>query len=184
MEEAKILELYRQRDQRAVEETEKAYGALCRGLAGKILRDPRDVEECVNDGYLRLWQRIPPERPESLKSYLACVVRNLALDRLRRADAVKRGGSSVTVCLDELEQITGRDEVERRIMTRELGRAVDRFLRTQKPEQRMIFLRRYYYLESRREIARRFGISAAQVSVTLSRVRKRLRTYLKQERFL
>ena len=184
MDDTQIIELFRQRDQRAIEETEKAYGSLCRELARRILRDPQDAEECVNDSYLRLWQQVPQEQPNSLKSFLTCIVRNLALDRLRRKDAVKRGGSTVVLCLEELGQVIGRDSVESHVMARELGRAVDRFLRTQSPEQRSIFMRRYYYLESQKEIAQRFGITTAQVYVVLSRVRKRLRIYLKQEGLL
>ena len=94
-----IIALYNKRDQQALEETEKAYGGLCRNLARRILRDPQDAEECVNDSLLRLWQRIPPDSPDSLGSYLSRILRNLCLDRLRQQGALKRGGAAVTVCL-------------------------------------------------------------------------------------
>jgi RNA polymerase sigma-70 factor (ECF subfamily) len=179
-----IIALYNKRDQQALEETEKAYGGLCRNLARRILRDPQDAEECVNDSLLRLWQRIPPDSPDSLGSYLSRILRNLCLDRLRQQGALKRGGAAVTVCLDELEQVVGRGDAESGLLAQELGRAVDHFLRTQSEEARGVFLRRYYFFDERSEIAARYGISAAKVSVILSRTRKRLRNYLKQEGLL
>ena len=112
------------------------------------------------------------------------IVRNISLDRLRQSGAVKRGGSAITVSLDELEQVTGRGDVESNIMVHELGKTVDAFLRTQSQEARIIFLRRYYYFDTRTEIAERYDISAAQVSVVLSRTRKRLKNYLKEEGLL
>ncbi|MBR6376654.1 MAG: sigma-70 family RNA polymerase sigma factor [Oscillospiraceae bacterium] len=184
MRDEEIIGLFQRRDQRALAETERSYGSLCRGLAKRILKSPEDAEECLNDSYLRLWQRIPPEEPASLGSYLTRILRNLCVDRLRQEGAAKRGGSAVTVSLEELEQVTGRGDVESQLSARELGQAVGQFLRTQSDEARNIFLRRYYYLDSRTDIAQRYGISAAQVSVSLSRTRKRLRAYLKKEELL
>ena len=184
MTDEQIIELYWARDQRAIDETDRSYGTLCRSLSRRILRSPEDAEECVNDSYLRLWLRLPPERPASLGSFLTRVLRNLCLDRLRRAGAEKRGGSAVTVSLEELSQVTGRGDVESRLAAQELGKAVDRFLRTQSPQARNVFLRRYYFMDERAEIAARYEISAAQVSVLLSRTRKRLRAYLKEEGLL
>ncbi len=184
MTDEQIVELYWARDQRAVDETERAYGGLCRTLARRMLRSSEDAEECVSDAYLRLWQRIPPDRPDSLLGYLTRILRNLCVDRLRQQGAAKRGGKAVTVSLDELAQVTGRGDVESRLTARELGQAVDRFLRTQSEQSRNIFLRRYYFLDSRTEIAARYEISVALVSVSLSRTRKRLRDYLKKEGLL
>ena len=184
MDDKSIISLYWNRDERAIQETDRSYGRLCRGLSLRILKNHEDADECVNDSYLRLWNSLPPERPDSLGGLLTRIVRNLCLDRLRQNDSLKRGGSAVTVSLDELEQVTGRNSVESNIMAQELGKAVDRFLRTQSQEARSIFLRRYYYFDTRTEIADRFDISAAQVSVILSRTRKRLRNYLKEEGLL
>jgi RNA polymerase sigma-70 factor (ECF subfamily) len=179
-----IVALYWARDERALEETERAYGSLCRGLARRILKNSEDAEECVSDAWMRLWERIPPETPDSLGSYLTRILRNLCLDRLRQQGAAKRGGRAVTVSLDELAKVTGRDDAESGLLAQELGKAVDCFLRTQSEEARNIFLRRYYCFDTRTEIAERYGISAAQVSVSLSRTRKRLRTYLQKEGLL
>lgn len=184
MQDEQIIALYWARDEQAIAETDRAYGSLCRGLSRRILKNPEDAEECVNDGYFRLWQRLPPERPASLGSYLSRIVRNLSLDRLRQQGAAKRGGSAVTVSLDELEQVTGRGDVESQVAAQELGRAVDKFLRTQSEQARSVFLRRYYFFDTRSEIAERYEITAAQVSVLLSRTRKRLKNYLKEEGLL
>ena len=179
-----IIALYWQRDERALAETERSYGDLCRGLGRRILKNAEDAEECVNDAYLRLWRRIPPERPDSLGSYLTRTVRNLCVDRLRQQGAAKRGGRAFTLCLDELRTVSGPEDAESGLMAEELGRAVGSFLRTQNELARNVFLRRYYYFDTRSEIAQRYEISAAQVSVTLSRTRKRLRSYLQKEGLL
>lgn len=184
MDDSSIIDLYWARNEQAIQETDRSYGSLCRGLSHRILKNQEDADECVNDSYLRLWQRLPPERPDSLGSFLTRIVRNLSLDRLRQNDSLKRGGSAITVSLDELEQVTGRNDVESGVMAAELGAAVDRFLRTQSQEARNIFLRRYYFFDTRTEISDRYEISAAQVSVVLSRTRKRLRAYLKEEGLL
>lgn len=184
MNDEQIISLYMARDEKAIAETDRSYGGLCRSLSKRILSSDEDAEECVNDSYFRLWQLIPPERPVSLGGFLTRIVRNLSVDRLRQAGASKRGGSAITVSLDELEQITGRGDVESNVMAQELGKAVDAFLRTQSQEARSIFLRRYYFFDTRAEIADRYEISAAQVSVVLSRTRKRLRNYLKEEGLL
>ena len=184
MNDSEIISLYWKRDPDAIAKTEEAYGSDCRALAGRILRNREDAEECVNDGYYRLWDSIPPKRPQSLFAYLSRVLRNLCFDRLRELGALKRGGADVTLALEELENVCGRSDVESACGAKELGQAVDRFLRTQPQRNRNVFLRRYFFFEDRGEIAQRYGISAAQVSVILSRVRKQLRTYLSKEGLL
>ena len=184
MRDEQIIDLYWARDEQAITETDLAYGRLCRSLSRRILKNAEDAEECVSDGYYRLWLRLPPERPDSLGSFLTRIVRNLSLDRLRQQGALKRGGSAVTVSLEELGQVTGRSDVESHLAAQELGRAVDKFLRTQSEISRNVFLRRYYFFDTRSEIAQRYEISAAQVSVLLSRTRKRLRKHLQKEGLL
>ncbi len=184
MHDEEIISLYRKRDPDAIARTEEAYGTACRALAGRILRAREDAEECVNDSYYRLWDSIPPERPQSLAAYLSKVLRNLCLDRLREQNALKRGGNDLTLALDELENVCGSSDVESSLSAKELGKAVDSFLRTQPQRNRNVFLRRYFYFETRAEIAQRYGISQAQVSVILSRVRKKLRAYLIKEGLL
>ena len=184
MTDIELIECFWKRDETALLLTERQYGAQCRALSRRIVGSIEDAEECVNDSYLRLWDSIPPERPQSLFAYLSKIVRNLSLDRLRSRETRKRGGSAVTVSLDELAQLTGRDSVEDRVAAQELGRAINRWLRTQPPLQCSVFLRRYVYFETREEIAAQLGITAAQVSVHLSRMRKRLAQFLKKEGYL
>ena len=184
MEDHEIVELFWKRNHDAIAQTDLAYGGMCRALSRRILKNSQDAEECVNDSYYRLWERIPPERPRHLGSFLARIVRNLSLDRLRELSAMKRGGGALSLALDELQNVCGSETVESTVSAREPGQAVDRFLRTQPERSRGIFLRRYFYLESRPEIAARFGVSVAQVSVILSRTRKRLREYLTKEGLL
>lgn len=184
MTDQEIIEGFLRRDEAALTLTEQQYGRQCRALSRRILGSTDDAEECVNEAYFRLWDSIPPAKPASLYAYLSRIVRNLSLDRLREAGSLKRGGSAVTVALDELAQVAGSKSVEDDLTARELGRAVERFLRTQKALPQGVFIRRYYFFESREEIAARYGISAAQVSVQLSRTRKRLAQYLQQEGLL
>ena len=184
MNDEEIITRFWRRDESAIEQLDRQHGALVRALARRILKSREDAEECVSDTYLRLWERIPPDRPASLPAYLARIVRNLAFDRLREQGSQKRGGAAVTVALEELSQVTGGDNVEDAVAARELGRAVERFLRSQPPLACDIFLRRYFYFEDRAEIAARCGISPAQVSVRLSRTRKKLAQFLKEEGYL
>ncbi len=185
MEDAAIIELYFSRSEDAIGETARKYGFYCWRIAHNILMRREDAEECVNDSYYRVWDSIPPEKPASLGGYLAKIVRNLSLDRLRELGAMKRGGGVVPASLDELQSVCGHGyDPEDLLSAKELGQAVDRFLRTQPEQSRNVFLRRYFYFESRGEIAERCHISPAQVSVTLTRVRKRLRAYLTKEGLL
>ncbi len=184
MTDSEIIALFFRRDETAIAETERAYGGLCRQVSGRILRSREDVEECVNEGYFRLWSRIPPEHPLHLAAFLVKIVRELSIDRLRQVTALRRGGGQLSVALEELRQVAGPEDAESRLAARELGQAIDAFLRGQNQRSRNVFVRRYFYLEARSEIAGRYGISPAQVSVLLSRTRKRLANYLKQEGYL
>ena len=184
MDDNDIIELFWQRNQDAIVQTDLTYGPMCRALSRRILHNSEDAEECVNDSYYRLWERIPPERPQALGAYLSRIVRNVSLDRLRELGAVKRGGGAVAAVLDELRDLSAPEDAQSRLLAKELGLAVDRFLRTQPERSRNLFLRRYFYFESRSEIAERYGMAVTQVSVTLSRTRKKLRKYLIEEGLL
>jgi len=183
MTDEELIGLFWARNEDAIRQTDRQYGAYCRSLSRRILASAEDAEECVNDGYLTLWQRIPPERPRQFLPFLAQIVRNLSLDRLRRNDAQKRG-RALTASLDELRQVTGRGDPEEAVSAAELSAAINRFLRTLPEQQCNVFLRRYYYFEDRAEIAKRYQISAAAVSVSLSRTRGKLAAWLKKEGWL
>ena len=180
MEDEAIVALLWKRSPQAIEELDKKYGKLCRKLANNIVNSREDAEECVNDAYLGVWNAIPPARPHPLRAYLVKVVRNVAWKVCERRQAAKRSGC--TVALEELEGcLTDGKTVEDEVETRELARLIEAFLDTLTAKERVIFMRRYGFLDSYGEIARRVGISEKNVSVRLSRMRRKLRDYLGEQ---
>ncbi len=179
MDDAKIIALYLSRDEKAVSETEKKYGKRLAAIAGNVLDDARDVEEIVNDTYHQAWRLIPPNEPRDFFfAFLSRITRNLALDRCRENNAAKRTGVTVELT-DELAECTASDDdVEQTVEETELYRQVSAFLRTLPKDRRIIFLRRYYYMQSVSEIAADLHVSESRVKTTLFRQRQRLRTYL------
>ena len=180
MEDEAIVALLWRRSPQAIEELDKKYGRLCRKLANNIVNSREDAEECVNDAYLGVWNAIPPARPHPLRAYLVKVVRNVAWKVCERRQAAKRSGC--TVALEELEGcLTDGKTVEDEVEARELARLIEAFLDTLTAKERVIFMRRYGFLDSYGEIARRVGISEKNVSVRLSRMRRKLRDYLGEQ---
>ena len=178
-EDREILDLFFRRDRQAIMEIRSRYGALCRKVAGQILNDDRDVEECENDAYMRLWSTIPPEQPKSLSAYLCRITRNLALDRYRYNHAAQRS-SALTNAFEELEPFlpNTHGHVEAEMDAAELREALNTFLRGCTAEARAFFLRRYWYGESIREIAEGCNVSEAKVKASLFRTRARLKQEL------
>jgi len=184
MDDAKIVQLYWDRDERAIPATADKYGNYCTSIAKNILGNREDAEECVNDTYLNAWKCIPPHRPSILSTFLGKIIRNLSLNRYNRNTADKRGGSQTTVVLDEIaEFVSGRDSVEQEIDRKELIRAMDTFLCTLSADKRAIFVRRYWYFDSISDIASRLGMTENNVSVTLNRLRFKLRRFLLERGF-
>lgn len=180
MEDEAIVALFWRRSPQAIEELDKKYGRLCRKLANNIVNSREDAEECVNDAYLGVWNAIPPARPHPLRAYLVKVVRNVAWKVCERRQAAKRSGC--TVALEELEGcLTDGKTVEDEVEARELAQLIEAFLDTLTAKERVIFMRRYGFLDSYGEIARRVGISEKNVSVRLSRMRRKLRDYLGEQ---
>lgn len=178
MDDGKIIELFFARSEDAIARLDEKYGAKCRKLSRNILTDSRDVEECVNDSYLGVWNAVPPAKPNPLAAFLYRIVRNLSLKRHRDNTAAKRN-SSYTDALDELGEIfSGSETVEDEAERRELARMIEEFLDTLPRENRVIFLRRYWYADSYADIAKRVGISVNNVSVRLTRMRNLLREFL------
>lgn len=181
MEDEKIIELFFARSEQAIGELDAKYGALCRKLASGILNDRRDAEECVNDAYLGVWNAVPPERPSPLAAYLCRVVRNLSLKLLSRKNAAKRA-DTYSAALSELEDcLSVGSTTEEALEARELARLIGEFLDTLSRENRVIFMRRYYFADSYEEIAARVGLSVKNVSVRLTRTRGRMREFLSRE---
>lgn len=181
MEDIRILELFRARDERAIEEVSKKYGKLCRSVAFGILCDDADSEECENDVYLGLWNSIPPASPECLSAYIVRITRNLSLKRLRDRNAKKRGGGEVPLALDELaECIPSEDEVR----DDSLSAILDGFLSSLGEDSRRVFVCRYFYFDSIAEISARFGYSESKVKSMLMRTRSKLYCCLRKENIL
>lgn len=185
MEDSQIIELYWQRDMEAISETAKLYGAYCFTIADNILGSAEDAEECVNDTWLNTWNAIPPQRPKALRMFLATITRNLAFDRFRARKAEKRGGGEIELVLDELaECVAGGPDVEAAYEGKELGRCVQRFIRSLPEREGNVFVRRYFFTEPVSDIAKRYSLSENHVMVLLSRTRKKLKTHLLKEGYL
>ena len=181
MEDEKILQLYLDRNELAIHESAEKYGAYCRSVAMNILGDPDDAEECVNDTWFKVWNAIPPARPADLRTYLGKISRNLAFDKYRTERRDKRGSGEEALLLDELEEIvSGREDAASPLLEKELLDEIRRFLERQTKEKRVMFVRRYWYADSVSAIADRLGTSENRVSVTLNRLRKKLKDHLNQ----
>lgn len=179
MEDTDIIALFTERDERAVAEVKAKYGGLSRSVAMSMLRSAEDAEECVSDVYLILWNKIPPA-PDNLKAYICRLTKNMCLKRIEYNSAEKRRGDS-KLSLSELgEDLRGEDFASKQ-SDMELGEIISRFLRSQKPEVRNVFLRRYWMMESVEEIANRFAFSKSKVKSMLFRTRNKLEKYLKKE---
>lgn len=179
MEDERIVQLYWDRNEQAIPATAGKYGGYCTAVARNILGNREDADECVNDTYLRVWNTIPPYRPNLLSAFLGKLVRNISLDRYRRNAAGKRGGGELPAVLDELaELIPGGENVEKQVDRQVLLSEINVFLNTLPPDKRGIFIRRYWYTESVSAIARRYNMKDGAVSMTLNRLRSKLRSYL------
>lgn len=183
MEDRHIIALLFQRAETALEAMEESYGARLLAIAVNILGDTRDAQECVNDTYLALWNSIPPEKPDPLCAYAYRVARNTAYSRLRSRQAKKRSGG-YDLSLDELAECIGTHTLEDRINEQELGQAINRFLGTLSRENRVIFLRRHWFGDSVKDIARSLGMEESTVSARLSRTRSKLKAYLQKEELI
>ena len=182
MEDKEIVQLYLDRSERAIDETQKKYGKYCSCIAANILASKEDAEECVNDAYLKLWENVHEKNPASLKLFLAKIVRNLALNKYEEKKREKRGGGEVTLALDEIsELVSGNMHTEAEASYSELVRAVNSFLRKASERDCGIFINRYFDFYSTAEIASLYGIKESNVLKILSRMRKKLKKYLEKE---
>jgi len=183
MDDKQIIQLLFYRAERALDALAQKFGGRLYSIAMNILNDARDAEECVNDTYLALWNTIPPNEPNPLSAYTYRTGRNTALKRLRTDTALIRN-SSYDLSLDELADCISCDSLEDTLDVRILGQAIDAFLNRRNKEDRVIFLRRYWFGDSVRSIAKDLGLREGTVSVRLSRTRNALRDYLKEEGYL
>lgn len=177
-----MIELFWARDEGALEAVRERYGAYCRAVALGILGDERDAEKCVSEALYRLWAAIPPARPRSLRAYLGRIVRNLAVNALRDSRRGKRGGGEAELALDELAACLESGETpERAVEDAEITACIDRWLARLPREQRVAFVRRYWYLDSVEALAARMGWTAAKTASLLMRLRASLRKALDSE---
>ena len=180
MDDKGIVDLFFERNENAIKETEKKYSRYCNYIAANILESKEDCEECVNDAYLRLWNSIPPNRPDSLKSYLGTVIRNLALDRHDKNTATKRKGGTQLV-YDEIAECIPDLGTEEPTEELAVKNALNKFLGSLKPQKRIVFMQRYWYLSSVKEIAENNGLTENNVKITLMRLRAKLKKFLEKE---
>ncbi len=184
MEDDRIIELFFERSEQAIAELSRKYGTVCNRIAQNILNDRLDSEECLNDAYLSVWNSIPPQRPDSLAGYVCSFVRNLALKKYHRNTAKKRN-STYDVALEEIaEYLPSGSYAEDELQAKELATCINDFLDTLDRQDRIMFVRRYWYSDTLDELSDLFHSSKHYISVRLSRIRKDLRKHLIQEGYL
>ncbi len=184
MDDEGIVQLYWDRSEHAIAETDRKYGGYCKSIAYNILQNDQDAEESVNDTYLDAWNAIPPHRPSVLATFLGKITRRISIDRWRSQTRLKRGGAAVTLALEELEAcIPDGQNVEAQLERRELAQCINRFLGSLPATQRRVFLRRYWYLDSIQDIARQFGFTQSKVVSMLYRIRQKLRMRLEEDAY-
>lgn len=184
MDDAIIVRLFWDRNEAAISTAAAKYGSYCFAIAMNILGSKEDAEECVNDTFLHAWNSMPPHRPHILSAFLGKITRNLSYNRYKHNVADKRGGGELPAVLDELSDlVSGSDDVEQAFFSNELVKAIDTFLDTLSPDHRSIFICRYWHTDSISAIAVRYGMKEGAVSMTLSRLRKRLHKYLIESGF-
>lgn len=180
MDDAQIIELFLERNEDAISETDYAYGKQLRNLANNLLLNWEDAEECVNDTYLKVWKTVPPQYPRYFFAFISSICRHLAFHKLDWKTAAKRNGTLISLS-QEMALCIPDKAWEQSISGRELGQILNVFLASLSIESRLIFLRRYWYMDTISQIAKRYGIGESKVKMQLSRTRKKLRQYLEKE---
>lgn len=180
MEDNVIVELYFSRNEKAIAETDKKYGKYCKFIAYNILQNNEDTKECVNDAYLNTWNAIPPQRPSILKAFLGKITRNLAINRYERKRAQKRN-ETLEMALEELNEcISSNYNIQLEMEYRELVNRLNSFLLILSRNKRKIFIERYWYLNSIKNISLNNKMSESNVKTTLLRIRNQLKNYLRK----
>jgi RNA polymerase sigma-70 factor (ECF subfamily) len=182
MEDEMILDLYWARSESAINETANKYGNYCHTVANNILQNNEDAEECVNDTFLKTWNAIPPQRPTIFRAFLGKITRNLSLDKYKKRKTKMRGGDEVSLLFSELEDcIPSNNNIEKESEANFVIGVIDSFLESLDSENRIVFIRRYWYADSIKTIASRFDMSESKVMSMLFRTRKNLRANLENE---
>lgn len=184
MQDEKIVELYWNRDESAIRETQEKYENYLYKIAFNILSDKEDSHESVNDTYLAAWNSMPPHKPNVLSTYLGKLTRRISIDIFRKRNRIKRQASEYALSLNELEECLSDDNSpEKDYEAQILGEAINTFLRTLSADARNVFIGRYYFLDSVKDVANYCGISESKAKTLLHRTRNSLREYLEKEGF-
>ncbi|MGN0335529.1 MAG: RNA polymerase sigma factor [Lachnospiraceae bacterium] len=182
MEDNRIVDLYWERDENAIRETSAKYGRYLHTIAYHILYNQEDADESVNDTYMNAWESIPPHRPSVLSAFVGKITRRISLNKWRDKTRGKRGGGQVPLALDELSECIASDQdVEQVVELKELSHSIDHFLRTLPETERDVFVSRYWFLASVREISSKFEFSESKTKSMLFRTREKLKKYLWEE---
>ena len=177
-----IVELYWNRNEKAIKETDKKYGGYLLTIAYNIVRNKQDSEECLNDTYLGTWNQIPPTRPQIFRVFLSKIMRNIAVDRFRKTNAAKRVPTELCVSLEELnDSLPASLTLEEELEIKETAKKLSTFIRTLEEREEFAFVCRYYYADRISDIAKMLQVSTATVFRILSDVRTRLKEYLEKE---
>ena len=182
MEDEKIVDLYWQRSDLAISETNQKYGRYCHTIAYNICGAEEDAEECVNDTWFRAWNLMPDQRPTILSAFLGRITRSISIDRIKTKNRIKRGGGEAVLALDELEEcIPGGTNPVQALEEKELEEAIGNFVAGLSRQEKLIFVLRYWHVAPVEEIAEKLQFSKGKVKSSLFRTRRKLRTYLEEE---
>ncbi len=174
-----IIDMYWQRQERAIQETDRKYGQLLFRIAYNILHDRSDSEECRNDTYLRIWNLIPPTRPVVFPAFMTQIMRRTAIDRYKEKTSKKRIPSELTVSLEELDYtLQGSDLSCEESETQELSRLISDWLRGLSDRKRFIFIGRFYMAETVQSIAEELGVSSSAIYKEIEKLKQGLKTHL------
>lgn len=185
VEDSQIVALYWDRDETAIDHTDKKYGRYLTKIAYNILADREDARESVNDTYLAAWDSMPPHRPGVLSAYLGKLTRRISIDLFRKKSSQKRGGGEYTLSLQELDgSISNGDTTQQAVELQQLSRAIEAYLRSIGEEARNVFIGRYYYLDPVKTIAGYCHISESKAKILLHRTRQGLWEHLQKEGFV
>lgn len=185
MTDKEIVSLYLERNENAISETERKYDAYLIKTAYNILYDLEDSKEKVNDTYFRAWNIIPPNKPERLSAFLAKITRELSIDEYRRKHSEKRKATGYALALDEIgECIPSGASPEKEAELKVLCEKVNEFILSLPEEQRNIFVCRYFFFDSVKDISSYYGFGESKVKSVLFRLRNKLKEYLEREELL
>lgn len=181
MEDSEIIALYHSRDETAISETDRRHGPFCRRIAMNILSDRQDAEECVNDTWLAAWNRMPPDRPDSLRAFLGRITRNLSISRFRKNRAQKRY-SGIEIMLSELDECIPAEKADADIERRELSDIISEWLDGLPKDDCTLFVRRYWYGDAVKELAQKYGVTPERMARRMQRLRSSLKEVLEKEK--